>query len=234
MVHQGQPEIGQKIWDGDYWGPDGALALAKSTFEGSKKRAADRVVWMSSLFSALGNTLPAAKRGNWLGIRRAVPCIWHLRKQTRYFRNTFPPFVSADQAETIGGVLLKWSRLPVVGGRGYLHAAKGYAELAYQMFEGWRCSEHTPVLAGITLANIEFELGNRNAARRLLSRAFDHAPCIEDANQKSRAFRGVALLEARLSGLHGARVAMDLADAVSGIAEDVRKKNEEARRSLGL
>ncbi len=236
MVHTAQSEVGKKTWDSNHWGPKGALVDGHSIYYASWKTHSDRVQWLSMLYSALGDALPAARRGNVKSMRRAAWCLWHLRPQIRYFSRdqAIAETFKITQAVTIAGVMIRWSDLPLLGGKKFLRAAEGFALIAYCRSDTDACGGHDHALACITLTTVKLAEGNRNAAGWYFGEAKRLAPCIDNANQKSRVYRGIARLEPRFTNLREAKKFLDLADAVPGIAEDVKKKNAVARRELGL
>ena len=57
-------------WDGDYWGPNGALAIAKRAFEASECLPFDMIAYASAKYSAANRVMADVKALHWGGIHR--------------------------------------------------------------------------------------------------------------------------------------------------------------------
>lgn len=92
-VHAGHKEIADEIWAGEYFGPDGAVALAGKAYIGSvslrntdKERANLALMYASTLYSAIGNCVAQVKkfRFEFLSIVDflliGIELLWHLNK----------------------------------------------------------------------------------------------------------------------------------------------------------
>jgi hypothetical protein len=240
-VHENEPKIADAIWNGDYWGPGGALARHKALYDASPKDAEARIPWMSTLYSALGSV-----RANGaplpLSLRRTAWCVANLLPQVGHF--TFladdEPAVyalSAEQCDVVSSVLLKWSAIPILGFRTHLDAALRYATSAYLKRDVHDTEGHTHALVALTLARIYIRTGEPDVAKPFLDEAKRAAPNVADANQRSRIYRGYAELIAVATsyskfGIGAALDALDAADNVPGIARDVRAKNGAIRAMI--
>jgi hypothetical protein len=242
--HRDDAQLSQDIWDGNYWDSNGAVARKQAKYNASSRTVADRVEWMSALYSALTRVWPSAKRGNPLSFYRIVWCVWKLKPFVSYFcrykrSDGIDEFLSAEECDVISTVILRWSDLPLLkfyGRERYLSTAEVYAQAA--------CSRptnkpHTKPLALLTLAYIYSKAsGKRNKVNYCLGIATERVPLITDNNQRARVYRRIADLTIRLYGStdetkRTARTMMDRADS-SAEGADVKAKNSETRRVLGL
>lgn len=235
-------KLNADIWNGNYWGPDGALARGKVKYDASRKRIGDAIPWMSLLYSALGNVLPGAKKGEWRSIRYAAWCIWQLRPLVQRFAMAGDAWEynlpSADQGDVASAVLLKWSSIPVLGWGWYADAARRYALMAYHKSADEE-GGHTHALVALTLARICLRMNDWDTAKGYLAEAESQVGSIASANQRSRVYRGIAevTLQATRRSVVGMMKALDLldaADATPGIGDDVRVKNDAIRKDIRL
>jgi hypothetical protein len=235
MAHEEQSEIGRKIWESEYWGPEGAVELGRRQYEQSRRMYADRIVWMSTVFSALGDARQYLRSMEWEWIRRAGYVFWKWQEQVRHFHKVVHAVGFADdQAETVSRNLFAYSKLPLLGGVKFRRSAAAFARYANELAK--RNKRHdTAALAANTLAEVAFIEDDNGRGEDLLREAASLAHSATDPNQKSRIFRQLAELWYRYpKDTETARDWMDLAEGVRDIGEDVRKKNAAMRRRLGL
>lgn len=233
MAHEHQPGIGQKIFDGEFEGPDGAFLQGLTQYVGSDRKEEARLAWASTLYSQLTGLLPRVKKLDRVALRLALRDILQLHAQVRYFRqradedDIFFQTATAAQCETAGSILHRWSRIPLLGGRSYLQASLSYARKAYETPE--LVGGHTRALAALLLADIYggYSGGDYlNNAVRLAAR-------IENPDYRSRVYRGAALVAfRRTDGDLAAEYLIDQALQVEGVSRDVANKNEAARKHI--
>jgi len=221
--------IGSQIWSGDYFGSRGALARAQRAYREGSKRISERVAWASALYSALTRVYPAAKRGDPTALARMAWCLQHLAPQVRWFMDPLPN-LSADQCDVVSTILCRWSQIPFLGHRSHLARAEYLALRAVSGLAKIPAEHHTHALACLTLAKILDIRGDKKSAAHYFEMACILAPKVANANQQSRIWRKLA----SLAPANDARAFLDHADAVPGIGADVRVKNIETRRELGL
>ena len=248
MVHEKDSVLARKIWAGEYLGENGALARGLIEYHENRKRT----VWVSTLLSALGQLLPDAYVGNWQALKTCTWCFFQLEPHVQHWerfamehRGDLTRY-SPDECDVIASALLMRYRVPWASGL-HTKAAKRYARSAYLRTRN-DPGAHTPALALLTLLRI-IALQLKHSHRRteaFLDEAAEYmtivrqrAPHITDANQRSRVYRGIAEVTVGLCGhTHNAtlaaRCALDTADAIPGIAADVRAKNAAMRKRLKL
>lgn len=85
-VHEGYDEIGKKIWNGEYFGPDGAVALAHKAYIGSfslrnseKERANLALMYACTLYSTIGNCVAQVKKFRLEFLLVGAEIFWCLR-----------------------------------------------------------------------------------------------------------------------------------------------------------
>ena len=234
MAHEAQPDIARQIWQGEYWGPDGAVAAARRRYESSERTGPDRAAWLSTTYSALNDLRPHLRALEWEAVKRLFQVWGPWMEQVRHFYGQWDLLntlgYSADMTETVSRSLLARSRLPFFRAH-YRRAASHFAMHAYER-AGGEPGGHTAVLAAITLAEVYFIEGRRGVAMNLMDEAVSLAKKITNQNQKSRAFRQLAALA--YDYLRDPDDALDLlalADATS-CDPDVRAKNREMRKRV--
>lgn len=231
-------DINERIWKGRYWGRGGAMRDALHYYRALPPDIEARVVWMSDLYSALGRTYPEARRLSPQAIGRTLWCLWYLKPQVRFFAdavdsNTRRGELTADQCDVISTVLLRWSQLPLAREGRYLDAAEGYVRLGL----GTKTARvHTTSLLHLTRARISVRRGKKLAARSMVRLVLESVDDVADVNQRARVLRSCAELVHALPGDTWDTTPRELLERADlpGIGEDVRAKNLETRRALGL
>lgn len=108
------PEINQKIWAGEYFGPDGAVSLAGKKYIGSfslrnsdKERAGLALMYACTLYSAIGNCVAQVKKFRLEFLLIGVELLWHLNKVISriLYETTYMDF-NASQKEVFMAYLL--------------------------------------------------------------------------------------------------------------------------------
>jgi hypothetical protein len=240
-VHENEPSVAQAIWNGEYWGPNGALARHEAVYEASPKDVEDRIPWMSTLYSALGS-VRSVDASPAVSLGRTAWCVSRLFPQIAYFTEMAGDEsaiyeLRSEQCDVLSAVMLKWSAIPILGTRAHLDAALKYATSAYLRKDAQDKAGHTHALVALTLARIWLRKRQPDAARPFLDEAKQDVAAIADANQRARVYRGYAEIIAGMTGYSRLGIgmaldALDLADAVPGIARDVRAKNDALRSFL--
>ncbi len=240
--------IGEAVWSGDYWGPEGAIVRARREYhkyriyfsELPPRETTDtQLAYLNALYSAFGSVYPAARRGNMHALGRAV---YTLRKIRPFLKNYAKDATdrirsgefSADQKEMLGAMLVKFAETPLIGGHVYREAAVEYAKAALHESRDEHGS-HTPLLAALTLARADIAVeGKDGHADQHLRFAAKHAAHVTDANQKARILRSLAELYHTLGDRPKALVFIKQAEDVPGISEDVRAKTKAVKDAIWL
>lgn len=211
--------IGEAVWNGDYWGPNGAIARAQQEYEAAQREYGPRgdthrigradyqrmqklneseLRFMNALYSAFGSVNAAARRGNPAALVRAVRLIFRLRP----FYQEYGGFalgttiLNADQQEMLSAQLVKFAAIPLLGGKKYRVAARTYAGEAVSKANPPH--PHTPLLARLTLARIGLAEGNKDIAISQLRVVEGRIGTVSDPNQKARILRSCAELRKHL------------------------------------
>lgn len=224
MAHEDQPTVGQKVWAGKYEGPDGAFAKGHDIYKASLRLNKDRVAWASTLYSELTRRMLEAKKGNIKSLLLLLRNGAYLYPHMAHFRRDLnAPQMTPARCETIAAILGRWSKVPIFGGSGYTKAAISYAHRVFDVPQ--EPGGHMRALAALTLANII--RGRRGS--EYLHLALVDASAIADINQRSRVYRGAAiLLLDAYDDVTQARQLIDKAIGIPGLAEDVIFKNQGA------
>lgn len=184
-------EIQTKIWDGEYRGPDGAVALHKYRYHKTPKgRRRDREMICYAV------TLYSARR-----VMNVVPLYKPLLKK---LINQIAPLAregNADALDVLSTHLLWVSGLthgvsiPDTCEAGI--AAGEAAALGLEVSEGEERGGHTRALLLLTYADICVRNGGKAHSVQYLIEAAFRARHIKDANQKARVYRKLAYLWGR-------------------------------------
>lgn len=235
-------DINRAIWEGEYWGSEGAVALARRAYVHPNTSTATvevlerQLQYVNALYSALGSVYPAAKRLNPRAVYRAVSMIIQLRPFVAYYRALEPESLyyqnlSADQKEMLGAILVKYATVPLLGGSAYRAAAIKYASAAFRESES-NSTSHTAPLAALTLARAYLAKGRTGDAQESLHVAEFRVESVVDANQRARILRSIAELWSTLGHKTKALEFINRAGTVSGIGEGTWEKICEARIAI--
>jgi hypothetical protein len=179
---------------------------------------------------------------NPLALARTLSLIFELQPFLKRYVEALKVGIAVEFARELGANacevrarwLFKFSEVPIFGTNEHLKAARAYAGYADTLAPN-DSRDPTRALVKITRAEIALKSGALDSARRYFVQARDLESYIEDQNQRSRVLRSLAQLSVLLyDSREWARSYLDKADSLNGIDQDVRDKNAEMRKMLGL
>lgn len=237
------------------------LAEAKREYRRSRHLGiGPMIAYASALYSVRNNCFAQWRNSRWkvwylpLALYAFVRLVRHLLRETDFlFKPPYhAPHLEIDEIETLTAILMTVGSLPVfewtrwadtlrMNGAVLLSTASGMENVAKGLYKS---GGHTQALLDITwmkwaLRYPHEQVGTKtrewaeSVARDLLPRTRDLAARIEDPNQKSRVYRGLAEVYHLLGDTYLRGVCLRAAEAVPNIAQSVIEKNAAARKRMG-